>query len=318
MTFGSNEPLRRDPIGADSMRHIHGDGESAWPRWIAAIVVTTVLTIEAAAALDIDSRPVRELDGPNATRLRLVLSGQVRAGDTLKLERVLATLPLQQFDGVVLNSPGGSSFEGFQIAQLLEHLLVRVIVREPFRCVSACFTMYAGAAMRGAQGPPYPATLGVHRGALQAHYADQLSDEALERLLEFEQNEKPRWFAERGVPASIIGQIVAGAVAPVVVLSQQDIDDMGPRSPRYDRWIEARCPGSGKVAAWTVRELPPQVADGELAHAEERRQCEATRVEAERRYRQFALQTALDAAERRNALRQPHTPPRVDLWLPGR
>jgi hypothetical protein len=63
------------------------------------------------------------------------------------------------------------------------------------------------------------------------------------------------------------------------------------------------------VAAWTVRELAPQVADAQLAHAEERRQCETKRVEAERRYRQFALQTALDVGERRQALRRPATAP---------
>lgn len=286
------------------MRITRGNGRSALSQWIALAIAGTLLTVvESAAALDITSRPVRELDGPGSTRMRLVLSGPVEAGDAQKLERVFATLPLQQFDGVVLHSPGGAGFEGHRLGELLEHFLVRVIVRAPFRCASACFTMYAGAAMRGAHGPPQIPTLAVHRGSMKPDDAAKISTEELERLLAFEQDEKPRWLIARGVPPHIVGHIVDGVVDPIVVLSQQDIDDIGARSPVYDTWIEARCPGSGKVAAWTVREIPPQVADAQLAHAEERRQCETKRVDAERRYRQLALQTVLDARDRRDALR---------------
>jgi hypothetical protein len=301
------------------MRHICGNVRSRCPRWLEAVCGgLLLLAVDTAAALDIASRQVSELDGAGSKRLRLVLSGRILPGDAAKLARVFATLPLEQFDGVVLNSPGGVGVEGHRLGELLEHLLVRVIVREPFRCASACFSMYAGAAMRGAQGPPHPVTLTVHREFLLPQQAARLSIENLEQLLELEQNEKPRWYAKRGVPQHVIDYIVSGVVAPVVQLSQSDIDDIRPRSPGYDAWIEARCPGSGKVAAWTVRELPTQVADQQLAHAEERRQCEVKRVDAERRYRQFALQTALDVGERRMALRGPAAAPFVGVSIPGR
>lgn len=301
------------------MRTTCGSERSVPARWIAIAIASTLLTVvEFAAALDITSRPVRELDGPDSKRMRLVLSGPIEPGDAPKLERVLATLPLEQFDGVVLHSPGGVSFEGHRLGELLEHFLVRVIVRAPFRCASACFTMYAGAAMRGAHGPPQPPTLAVHRGSLHPDDAANLSTEKLERLLAFEQDEKPRWLMARGVPPHIVDHIVSGPVVPIVVLSQQDIDEIGPRSPGYDAWIEARCPGSGRVAAWTVREIAPQVVDAQLAHAEERRQCETKRVDAERRYRQSQLQTVLDARDRRDALRWPATVRRAGGAIGGR
>lgn len=301
------------------MRHIRSDARMGCPRWIGAICGgALLLVVDTVAALDIVSRHVSELDGPDPGRMRLVLSGRIEFGDAMKLARVFATLPLDQFDGVVLDSPGGLSAEGYRLGELLEDLLVRVIVRAPFRCVSACFSMYAGAAMRAAHGPPQPMTLAVHREFVRPQYADRLSIETLERLLEIELNDKPRWLAKRGVPPHVIGYIAAGVVAPIVMLSQWEIDDIGPRSPGYDAWIEARCPGSGKVAAWTVRELPPQVADAQLAHFEERRQCETKRVEAERRYRQFWLQTALDVDERREAMRRPPNPPRAGISTTGR
>ena len=212
-------------------------------------------------------------------------------------------MPLDQFDGVVLHSPGGVLAEGRRIGDLLEHFLARVIVREPFVCASACFVMYAGAAMRHAHGFPQPSALAVHRGFVHPDRAADLSVESLERMLAFEQGVMPAWLEEHGVPGDITAITVGGKVAPLVALDQEDIDRIGPRSPRYDTWIETRCTGSGKHASWTVRELPPQVAPEELAQAQERRQCEATRVDAERRYRQFALQTSLDAADRRDAMR---------------
>jgi hypothetical protein len=265
--------------------------------------------VDVAVALDIETRWVPEIDGEAATRPRLVLSGRVQAGDAEKLARAFAILPLDQFDGIVLHSPGGALTEGRRIGELFEHFLVRVIVREPFMCASACFMMYAGAAMRHAHGFPQPNTLAVHRGFVQPSRAAVISIEALEPMLAFEQEVMPRWLEEHGVPGDIIAIIVAGKVAPLVAVNQEDIDRIGPRSPRYDTWIETRCTGSGKHASWTVRELPPQVAPEELAQAQERRQCEATRVDAERRYRQFALQTALDAADRREAMRTPPAKP---------
>lgn len=301
------------------MRHSGGSVRSECPRWIGAFCGGMLLiAVDTVWALDIVSRQVSELDGAGSKRLRLVLSGRIVHGDAAKLARVFATLPPEQFDGVVLNSPGGLSAEGYRLGELLEEFLVRVIVREPFRCASACFSMYAGAAMRAAHGPPQPATLAVHREFVLPQHAEMLSIETLERMLDLEQYEKPRWLAKRGVPPHIIDYIAAGVVVPMVALSQWDIDDIGPRSPGYDAWIEARCPGSGKVAAWTVRELPPQVADAQLAHAEERRQCETRRVEAERRYRQFALQTAFDVSERRRALQRPPYAPRADISATGR
>ena len=271
---------------------------------IARIVgVALIAVADAAVALDIETRWVPELDGEAATRPRLVLSGRVQSGDAAKVARAFAILPLDQFDGVVLHSPGGVFTEERRIGELLEHFLVRVIVREPFACASACFVMYVGAAMRHAHGFPQPNTLAVHRGFVPPDRAADMSIEAIERMLAFEQNVIPRWLEEHGVPGDIIAIIVAGMVAPLVALDQEDIDRIGPRSPRYDTWIETRCTGSGKHASWTVRELPPQVAPEELAQAQERRQCEATRVDAERRYRQFALQTSLDAADRRDAMR---------------
>ena len=279
---------------------------------IARIVGGALLAVvDVAVALEIETRWVPELDGEGATRPRLVLSGRVQRGDAVKVARAFAILPLDQFDGVVLHSPGGVFTEGRRIGELLEHLLVRVIVREPFACASACFVMYVGAAMRHAHGFPQPNTLAVHRGFVPPDRAAAMSIEALERMLAFEQEVIPRWLEEHGVPGDIIAIVVGGKVAPLVALDQEDIDRIGPRSPRYDTWIETRCTGSGKHASWTVRELPPQVAPEELAQAQERRQCEATRVDAERRYRQFALQTALDAADRREAMRtQPANPSR--------
>lgn len=275
--------------------------------WWAAFAFGGVLLaqVDVVVALDIVSRRVPELDGPGSARLRLVVSGPVIRGDAGKVARAFATLPLEQFDGVVLHSPGGSVAEGFLIGELLEHLLVRVVVREPFQCSSACFFMYVGAAMRSAHGPPQAATLDVHRGFIRADLAAALSIEELERTLAYEQEVVPRWLKARGVPADIIAIIVAGNVTPLIALRQHDIELIGPRSPGYDAWIEARCAGSGKEAPWTVSELPSPVPDEELAHAQERRQCEARRVETERRYRQSTLQTTLDATERRAALRRP-------------
>ena len=265
--------------------------------------------VDVAVALDIVSRRVPELDGPGPTRLRIVLSGSIEPGDAGKVARAFATFPLDQFDGVVLDSPGGSTSEGRRIGEVFERLLVRVIVHEPFSCASACFLIYVGAPMRGAHGPPQPITLWVHRGFVRPDRVDAISTEALERLLAYEQEELPRWLEAQGVPQSIIAIITRGRVDSLIGLGQRDIDLIGPRSPVYDAWIEARCLGSRELASWTVRELPPQVPDAAIAHAEERRQCEVKRVEAERRYHQFALQTVLDAAKRRQALRHSQTTP---------
>ena len=265
--------------------------------------VSLFLMVDAAVALDIASRPVPELDGPRTTQLRLVLSGRINHGDADKVAAKLATIPVEQLDGVVLNSPGGVVGEGQRIGEMFRYLMVRVIVREPFRCVSACFFLYAGASMRMAYGPPQAATLWVHRGFVRLDSVDSISTEMLERMLVYEQEELPRWLADQGVPHSIIAVISQGSVQPLTALGQSDIDLMGPRSPAYDAWIEARCVGSGKLALWTVRELPPQVPRAELADAQERRQCEIKRVEAERRYLQSALKTALGAGKRWQAMR---------------
>lgn len=256
-----------------------------------------------AGALDMAVRMVPAFDSHGKARQRLVLSGRIVPGDVDKLLRTLVTLPPELFDGVVLDSQGGSTIEGIRLGMLLSYFMVHVIVREPYRCLSACFSMYAGAAMRSAHGPPWGSTLGVHRGYIWSDEAAKLSDRTVEALVEFEQVGQPRWLAAHGVPPHVIELIVATAVGPSIVLFQQDIDAVGARSPRYDAWIEARCPGSGAQAVWVVREVAPQVAPEMLPHATERRLCESTRVDAERRYRQSALQAEIAVADARAALR---------------
>jgi len=164
-------------------------------------------------------------------------------------------------------------------------------------------TNHATGSGRTGVPPPQPITLWVHRGFVRSDRVDAISTAALERLLAYEQEELPRWLEAQGVPQSIIAIITRGRVDSLIGLGQRDIDLIGPRSPVYDAWIEARCLGSRELASWTVRELPPQVPAAEVAHAEERRQCEVTRVDAERRYHQSVLRTVLDAAIRRQALR---------------
>ena len=271
---------------------------------IARIVgVALIAVADAAVALDIETRWVPELDGEAATRPRLVLSGRVQSGDAAKVARAFAILPLDQFDGVVLHSPGGVFTEGRRIGELLEHFLVRVIVREPFACASACFVMYVGAAMRHAHGFPQPNTLAVHRGFLPPDRAADMSIEALERMLAFEQNVIPRWLEEHGVPGDIIAIIVAGMVAPLVALDQEDIDRIGPRSPRYDTWIETRCTGSGSMRPGRCANCRRRLRRRSSRRRRSAGSAKPTRVDAERRYRQFALQTSLDAADRRDAMR---------------
>jgi len=82
---------------------------------------------------------------------------------------------------------------------------------------------------------------------------DAISTAALERLLAYEQEELPRWLEAQGVPQSIIAIITRGRVDSLIGLGQRDIDLIGPRSPVYDAWIEARCLGSRELASWTVR-----------------------------------------------------------------
>lgn len=129
---------------------------------LAACSVTAMLST-ASLAQDISTRPVDinafELTGnivvfddlPNVAWIL----GEIAPQDYFNFRRVIRRNPI---DTIVLDSPGGSLFEGLQIAAAIHDQGFSTLIPENALCASACAFLYFAGDYRNAQGE-----LGVHQ-----------------------------------------------------------------------------------------------------------------------------------------------------------
>lgn len=85
----------------------------------------------------------------------LFLNGQIGAGDSFELRRAMRTHEIKL---VVTASPGGSLYEGLQIASIIHDNTINTYVPENTSCESSCANVFFGGASRAVMG-----NLGVHQ-----------------------------------------------------------------------------------------------------------------------------------------------------------
>lgn len=206
---------------------------------IAAILLST-FAVNAISA-DIAIKPWL-IKGDAQKIERLSIDGEIKSGDALKLFLLAKENP-RRFSsalqaGVVLNSNGGNVDEAIKISEVLKNAYTTTMAFAPNKCLSACFYIYAGSAVRYAT----PNTIGVHRPFLPRETMIGLSPEKAEKFTKEKYNEISKWLTKNEIPQDIIEKSFQRSSQEIYWLSEDDLSRIGNRSSWYEEWLIARCP----------------------------------------------------------------------------
>jgi hypothetical protein len=142
--------------------------------------------------------------------------GPIIPGDYERFGGFLRTIPdTESIKGMSLDSPGGNIFEAEKIAMLVRRFDLSVVVTVGSECASACFLIFAAAPRRfmGAD-----ALIGIH--SVSEHGEDTFGAMAFTTVM-------AREAAEFGVPAAIIGKLVATPPGRTTWLTPAELASMG-------------------------------------------------------------------------------------------
>ncbi len=192
--------------------------------------------------MDFEYREQTSSSGANYQRLWL--TGEIRPGDTERLKHYLARTFhafLSSASYVNLDSPGGNVAEAMEMAALFRQLLVKVTVRPPAQCVSACFLLYVAAPYRTANGMPSH-VIGIHRPYFSSDRTSHMSPTDAETAHSAAFLRMRKWLQDNLVPQDLIDKLLARPSTDIYWLTAQDVERLGSRAPWYEEWILAKCP----------------------------------------------------------------------------
>ena len=174
------------------------------------------------------------------TTKRLLLSGEIRRGDTQRLRQFLAENGEEylRHPQVVLDSPGGNLDEALQLAQVLREVLADTIVIHPARCASACFFLYVASPIRFAEG----AVIAIHRPFFAAETTRRLSAATADAAQNASYARAKRWLQDQLVPQVLIDKMFSLPSTQAYWLTRRDTMTLGNRAAWYEEWLLARCP----------------------------------------------------------------------------
>jgi hypothetical protein len=171
----------------------------------------------------------------------LVLSGEIVPGDYQRLLTKLAEDENRSSarNKLILASSDGDAAEAIKIAKLVKSLYIEVIVGPlTGRCMGACFLIYAAANQRGTDGERL---IGIHRSGLaDSEYAALSPTEAALRE-DSVQDQVRAFLLENAVPGYLIEDMSRHTSNDVYWLSERDEQNLGAKSPSFERYLAANC-----------------------------------------------------------------------------
>jgi hypothetical protein len=150
----------------------------------------------------------------------VTLTGPIGTGDAARFRSAFHDVAeaYPRANGLVmLNSPGGSVAEARSIAAMINASGLTVAVDKGAECASACFLVFAAAKRKFAS---YSARIGVHSASDRLTGTETVGSMAGTTGI-------ARTYAALGVPADIIGRMVATPAGQVAWLSDADLRSMG-------------------------------------------------------------------------------------------
>ncbi len=171
----------------------------------------------------------------------LVLSGDIVPGD---YDRLLAKIAEDQnrfFEQgkLLLASDGGDVTEAIKIARLVKALSTEVIVGPVTgRCAGACFLIYAAADQRGTDGPRL---IGVYRPQLDDADASLLPGPDAAILEDDMLADARALVQDNAVPEYLVDEMFRHTASDVYWLSERDEQNLGAKSPSFEKFLAAKC-----------------------------------------------------------------------------
>jgi hypothetical protein len=156
------------------------------------------------------------------------ISGDIEAGDALRLERFIFENNVSPFSIVFLNSPGGSLYEGMSIGRVIRKYRLNtqigyfsefgtLITKDSF-CYSSCSLAYIGGVWRYKSADSF---YGIHRfySPVPSVNAEQTAQAASGNIVEY--------FAEMGVASDLFVQMSRTPSVNMLILNDEDLVNMG-------------------------------------------------------------------------------------------
>jgi ATP-dependent protease ClpP protease subunit len=179
---------------------------------------------------------------------RIILSGQIFAGDAEKLTRtLLAPLPDKPFliAEIVLDSEGGDLNEAVRIASLIKGLHLDTRVRGGGRCASACFFLFLAGDKRIAGehvgGEMRQGRIGLHRPYLKAEAFKKGDPTTAITRQQQEMRKITDYLRNENVPLRLIDEMMEHASNDIYWMSNDDIWLLGEYNPGLEEILIARC-----------------------------------------------------------------------------
>lgn len=111
-------------------------------RWVALFAIACWIAIAeptSVYALDFVRHSI------NSKRLNAILvTGEVRVGDTERLLKYVRSLPSKNNTAVYLSSPGGNLYEGMKLGRMFKSERIKTVVEGNKICASACALAFLG------------------------------------------------------------------------------------------------------------------------------------------------------------------------------
>jgi ATP-dependent protease ClpP protease subunit len=169
-------------------------------------------------ALPVPSAYGMQFESIQVSPTEIVIGGRgpIVPGDTERMMRALSSVPQvgQSLLALALDSGGGDVAEAKQMVGVIQSRQLQVVIPHSSKCASACFLLLAASPRRFAA---IDALVGVHSASQSG--ADTETSLAVTTLM-------ARDAAELGVPASIIGKMVATTPGRVEWLDPHDLASM--------------------------------------------------------------------------------------------
>lgn len=210
-----------------------------------SIAIISTIFFEAYAA-NIEIKPWL-LKGDEKEIERILIEGEIKTGDSKKIISLAKKNPERfakaALGGVILNSNGGNVDEAIKISGVLKDTLATTMAFSPYKCLSACFFIFAGSAIRYAT----PNTIGVHRPFLPSELLKSISPSKTEEVMIKKYGELSNWLAKNNIPQDIIDKSFQRSSQEIYWLDDEDLNKIGTRATWYEEWLIARCPDYPKA-----------------------------------------------------------------------
>jgi hypothetical protein len=205
--------------------------------------------------------------GCELNRAAIILSGEIREGDTRRLQIWLKNNPqlfLTEQPPFLIDSNGGSVLEAMKLGELLESIVATAWVTpscvnsgeppnsnvrffEP-QCLSACFALIAASPNRII----HPQHVGLHRPYFDPSDYKNMKFKNARIIYEEATKTFSDWLLRKSIPKSLVETMMLQSSKDMYMLTELDAAAIGQTAPWLEEFVIARCKyQKGLFAEWS-------------------------------------------------------------------